>query len=248
MRKLIFILPLFLFGCPVTEDTEKKESLPAKDDSTKTAEKETEKPAADVAIFGFKAETASYKKGKDGARGTLQLGGVADQVASPDGKNKAEMLKVLESNLFPSDEVPASLPDAKNPSNAAPHAWVMWMDKQTEVALYKPFYSAGARTLTFEVDVVDGTLPEGSLGKVELRLQDCPDQSYVCAKSTLTACNHEIGPVGTCWQWLSMSCTPCHCDGDMKMCVEKNPKCCDKEDEPCYPARLGPHGWNRFCL
>ena len=121
-------------------------------------------------------------------------------------------------------------------------------DRKTEVSLRNPFYSAGARTLKFEIEVVDGILHEGSVGRIELKVQDCPDQSYVCAKSTLTACNNEIGPVGTCWNWLELNCIPCHCDSDMKLCVEKNPTCCGHDDEPCYPSRLGPHGWDRYCL
>jgi len=233
-------------------DNPKEEPLPAKNDSTKSAENmETDKPTPEVAIFGFKAETASYKKGTEGKPDTLEFGGVDEQVTSPDGKNQAEMLKIVESNLFPEKVIipPSELKEAKETPAQKAHAWLVWLDdKQAEISLSNPIYSAGARTMKFDIEIIGGVLHEGSLGKVELKLQDCPDNTYVCAKSTLTACNNEIGPVGTCWNWLALNCLPCHCDSDMKECVEKNPDCCDKADEPCYPSRLGPHGWERYCL
>jgi hypothetical protein len=248
MRKLILILP-FLFACPVTDAPKKTEATT--DEKTDTKSDEADKPAPEVSIFGFHAKTAMYKKGKDGASDTLELGGVDESVYSPDGKNTAEMMKIIESNMFPATHpTPAGYEgDMLTVGVPAIHAWVHWLDdKQAEISLRAPFYSAGAGTLKFDIEVIDGQLHEGSLGNVELKLQDCPDTSYVCAKSTLTACNKEIGPVGTCWNWLALNCLPCHCDGDMKLCVEKNPKCCGHEDEPCYPSRLGPHGWERYCL
>lgn len=244
------ILPLFLLACPI--GSPKEEPLPAKDDSTQSAEDTTEKPAEkpeiDVSIFGIKAKTADYVTGEDGT-GVLTLGGVNEKVVSPDGTNTVEMMKIIESNLFP---IKHPMPKGEGPSKVTPaegvHAWLMWGDKQTEVALSNPMYSAGAQTLTLDAQIVDGSLEDGSFGAVELKLQDCPDTTYVCAKSTLTACNKEIGPIGTCWNWLALNCLPCHCDADMKECVEKNPTCCGHKDEPCYPSRLGPHGWERYCL
>jgi hypothetical protein len=254
MRKIVFLFSVaFLLGCPTTE----KKPEEAKDDTSKQAsneetKEEPEKAAPDVSIFGFNAKTAMYKKGKDGTSDTLEFGGVDDRVYSPDGEHMADMLKVIESNLFPEKEVTAldpKLKDAKNPEADAAHAWLVWMDdKQVEVALRNPFYSAGAATLKFDVEVVDGTLPEGSLGKAELRLQDCPDQDYQCAKFTLEACNATTGKVGTCWQWAALNCLPCHCSEDMAICKKKDPKCCGAADAPCYPSRLGPHGWERYCL
>lgn len=255
MRKLTLIIPLLLAGCPGADppDADAKADPVAdeKKDDGKTDEEAPEKPEVDVSIFGFKAETAMYKKGKDGASDTLELGGVDGEVVSPDGTNKAEILKVIESNMFPAEHpAPKGYEgDVSNLERAPVHAWVHWLDDhRAEVALSNPLYSAGARTLKFDVRVVDGQVHEGSLGKVEFKLQDCPDTTYVCAKSTLTACDEEIGPVGTCWNWLALNCLPCHCSEDMKECVEKNPKCCGHEDEPCYPSRLGPHGWERYCL
>lgn len=247
MRTFITLTALVaLTACPVAETpapTPKPEPEAKAEPKQPEAKPEPAKPAPDVSIFGFKAETARYAKGK------LTLGTVDEKVTSPDGKYEAEILKIIESNLFP-DTHP--MPRGDGPTSVTPaqatHAWLDWSGKTTEVALSNPLYSAGAASLTLDVEVIDGPTPEGSLGPVELRLQDCPDQTYVCAKSMLTACNNEIGPVGTCWQWLSLSCTPCHCSEDMKECVEKNPKCCGKEDEPCYPARLGPNGWERNCL
>lgn len=237
---LVAALALALTACP----TDDKPS-----DTTKAPEPTPELTTEpDVSIFGAKAQTASYTKGKDGSSDRLTLGGVDGKVVSPNGKHEAEMLKIIESNLFPTEHpVPDEGPPTPTPPQPA-HAWLDHSGKTTEIALTNPVYSAGAGTLTLDVSVINGTLSEGALGPVSLRVQDCPDQTYVCAKSMLTACNNEIGPVGTCWNWLALNCLPCHCDADMKECVEKNPSCCGKENEPCYPARLGPHGWNRYCL
>lgn len=248
MRRLFIALPLLL-GCPVTEGIKPEEKKP---DDGKTEEKqEPEKPAPQVWIMGMKAETAMYRKGKNGGSDTLEFGGVGDRMRSPDGKNEADVLKIVESNLFPDIQTiaPPQLGDAKDPGGDVAHAWLVWMDdRQAEVALRSPVYSAGARTLKFDVEVVDGTLHEGSLGPVELRLQDCPDQDYQCAKFQLEACQATTGKVGTCWNWLALNCLPCHCSGDMELCKEHDPKCCGDPDAPCYPSKLGPHGWERFCL
>ena len=259
MRKLILTLtlPLVLAGCPGGDPPAKDQEPDSKvetksDDGAAPVDEATpEKPPPTVSIFGFNAKTAMYKKGKDGAPDTLEFGGVDDNVHSPDGKTTAEMIRIIESNLFTTDHaVPEGFEGKVDMlRGTAVHAWLSWLDdKKAEVSLRNPFYSAGAATLKFDIEVLGGQLHEGSLGKVELDLQDCPGTTYVCAKSTLTACNKEIGPVGTCWNWLALNCLPCHCDGDMKLCVEKNPKCCGHEDEPCYPSRLGPHGWERYCL
>jgi len=253
MRKLLFTLPLLLAACPAgdaSKATGKATKTEAKAD-VKSDERKADEPLVDVSVFGFAAETAMYKKGQDGAPDTLELGGVDEQVTSPDGTHRAEMMKVVESNVFPAEH-PAPVGyggDVSRLGGAPVHAWLHWLDdKRAEVSLDNPLYSAGARTLRFDVEVVDGTVHEGSLGKVELRVQDCPDTTYVCAKSMLTACDEEIGPVGTCWNWLALNCLPCHCSEDMQECVDKNPKCCGHEDEPCYPSRLGPNGWERYCL
>ena len=252
MRKFTLLLSLvFLFGCP-KKAPEKPEE--AKDDTSKQASTEDkeappEKPSLDVSIFGFNAKTAMYTKGKDGKSDTIELSGVDDSVYSPDGKNTAEMMKVIESNMFPDGyAAPKGYEgDLEKLVGDPIHAWIHWMDdKQVEVSIRNPFYSEGAGTLKFDVEIIDGNLHEGSLGKVEFRVQDCPDRSYVCAKSTLTACNNHIGPVGTCWNWLEFNCIPCHCDADLKLCVEKNPKCC--KGDVCDPAWLGRYGWNRYCL
>jgi hypothetical protein len=251
MRKFTLLLPLaLLLGCPVVDGPPKDEKKA--DTEKKTDEKaEPEKPDPAVWVFGLKAETAMYKKGKDGASDTIQFGGVGDRVSSPDGKREAEVLKIVESNLFPEETVvrPPQLADAKTPEGGVAHAWLVWLDdKQAEVAISNPLYSAGAGTLTLDVEVIDGQVHEGSLGKVELRVQDCPDQDYQCAKFTLEACNATTGKVGTCWSWPALNCLPCHCSEDMAICKKKDPKCCGDADAPCYPSRLGPHGWERYCL
>lgn len=250
MRKLLLTLP-FLFACP-GDSTKKGDEVADTKAEEKGQEKgEPEKPEPAVWVFGLKAETAMYKKGKDGARDRLEFGGVGDQVSSPDGKQSAEILKIVESNLFfeqgPKPEGVKG--DVKYAAGEAPHAWLIWLDdRQAEIALYNPIYSAGARTLTVEVEVVGGPLNEGSLGPVELRVQDCPDQDYQCAKFQLEACQATTGKIGTCWNWLALNCLPCHCSEDMELCKEHDPKCCGDPDAPCYPSKLGPNGWERFCL
>lgn len=240
MRTSILVVALFSAACPQSEEK------PEADTKESPAEPEAEKLDA---IFGFKSKTAYYYQGKDGAPDTIKLGGVDEKVVSLDGKNEAELLKIIESNLFPSQpSAPEGLEGPEASATPKPLATIAWVNHKTEVALSNPVYSAEEQTLTMDVEITDGKLHEGSLGAVDLKLQDCPDQTYVCAKSTLTACKKEIGPVGTCWNWLAINCLPCHCSEDMQLCKDKNPSCCGKADEPCYPARLGPHGWERYCL
>lgn len=253
MRKLSLILPFLLASCPggAPPDKGQKPEVETRTDKPEPDKPEPDEPELAVPIFAFGAGTATYTKGKDGAPDTLELSRVDDNVHSLDGKTTAELMKVLESNLFPEKVVvlPPQLKGAEAPEGGKTRAWLVWLDEeQAEVTLANPLYSAGAGTLKFDVEVIDGPVHEGPLGKVELKLQDCPDQDYQCAKFTLESCQATTGKVGTCWNWLALNCLPCHCSEDMAICKEKDPKCCGNADAPCYPSRLGPHGWERYCL
>lgn len=118
---------------------------------------------------------------------------------------------------------------------------------RVDVSLANPVYDFDNGTLQFDVIVPAGMDLPPNMENVEIRLEDCPDLNYLCVYNELEACGVGIGPVGTCWSWIGLTCSPCDCKKDIDRCTEANPKCCPDHDG-CVPARLGEHGYNRSCL
>lgn len=167
----------------------------------------------------------------------LLLEGIEDKAKSGDGSQSASTGDFL--NAYPFD-----------PGSPSPAGILFGANRQRiDVLLANPVYDSANAQLQFDVSGVDpGALP-ASIEAVEIRLESCPDQNYVCAWSDLTVCDNEIGPVGTCWHWLSLSCDPCDCSADINLCTEANPQCCP-DHGGCVPAKIvpPPQGLQRYCL
>ena len=189
-----------------------------------------------TAIPVLTADSGSFFEAADGSI-RLALGGVVETVKSDDLSQSVATDVFLDAYPFDGDS-PSPVAIEHGPDRT-----------RIEVALANPLYDPGNATLEFDVFVADvGTLPT-SMDSVEIRLEDCPDQSYLCAWSDLTTCNNEIGPIGTCWKWLSLACLPCSCSDAIRLCTEKNPTCCP-DHGGCVPAKFAPapRGLERFCL
>lgn len=167
----------------------------------------------------------------------LQLTSVDTTVKSDDGLHSMPTDKFIAAYGF--DEV--------LPSSATLYYGA---DRQSvDVLLTNQSYDTSNGILEFDVETADGSALPGEMDTIEVHLQSCADESYVCAWSDLTTCDEGIGPVGTCWHWIVLACTPCDCDKDIKRCTEANPHCCPAHGG-CVPARYAPapQGLDRFCL
>lgn len=235
MKNFTIALAFLAVGCPKTPDdedapekvVEAPEAVPTPDDP---------EPQGNYA-FEFRAADAHLTNPGDEGRRRLWLRQAVDHATSPDDEHQLDNQTFVE--RFPFDDASPSLAELRHGAGMA---------KSTMLRVWHPVWSAGAKSLMFEVEVVGGDPVPRSLDEVGLRVQDCPDQDYRCAKFTLEACQAATGKIGTCWNWLALDCLPCHCSEAMDLCKEHDPKCCGDPDAPCYPAKLGPHGWERFCL
>ncbi|HKY64490.1 MAG TPA: hypothetical protein VJR29_13860 [bacterium] len=184
----------------------------------------------------LKASTGSFAVDGQGMV-RLSLAGIQGKAVSADGSQSVGTAEFLNAYPFSAD-------------SPSPAGLVFGSNRQRiDLMLANPIYDSANANLQFDVSGVD---PQGlppSIDTVELRLESCPDQNYVCAWSDITVCDSSIGPVGTCWQWLSLSCDPCDCSADIQLCAEANPQCCP-DHGGCLPAKIvpPPQGLQRYCL